>query len=306
MELQKGDRVKNRKILDWGLGQILDSLGRDNYEIFFVNVGVKEVKATVADLVKITGKEAQHPLLDNLCLPGQNKKSEYKTFQEKVSFFLRIFPKGFYDDRYLEQERDYKVEAHKLMLSLLDEKQLSKKIEADKYDEICKDALRVVNKTNLIFPNEKMALKDGLQNPENRRQFAMSLHGLLYRNGEMSKRFQEFAACLESLNASKWTIQTYFPFIAFPDEHMFMKPTVTQLAADAFAFELNYKSDLNWNSYESLLKLSRYVSAELARYEEYLRPRDMIDVQSFMWCSAPGKKSQGIHAQRNTQTLGDD
>ena len=294
MELQKGDRVRNLKTPDWGIGKILESPAPNKYIVFFVNAGEKTLDATIADLIRITGKEAEHPLLDNLRLPGQNKTAEFKTFHEKVTFFLRIFPKGFYDDKYLKQERDYKVEAHKLMLSLLDEKQLAKKIEADNYDEICKDALRVVNKTNLIFPNEKMALKDGLQNSENRRQFAMSLHNLLYRKDEMSLRFKEFAGCLESLNASKWTIQTYFPFIAFPDEHMFMKPSVTQLAADAFAFELNYKSDLNWNSYESLLKLSRYVSEELAKYEDYLKPRDMIDIQSFIWCSVPGKKSQGI------------
>lgn len=303
MELQKGDRVKNRKILDWGLGEILDPPEQNKYKIFFVNAGEKTVDATVADLVKITGKEAQHPLLDNLRLPGHNKTAEFKTFHEKVTLFLRIFPKGFYDDKYLKQERDYKVEAHTLMLSILDKKQSTKKIDAENYDEICKDALRVVNKTNLIFPNEKMALKDGLQNSENRRQFAMSLHGLLYRNGEMAERFKEFAGCLESLNASKWTIQTYFPFIAFPDEHMFMKPSVTQLAADAFAFELNYKSDLNWNSYESLLKLSRYVSEELAKYEDYLKPRDMIDIQSFIWCSVPGKKSQGIRKQEDSHGI---
>jgi hypothetical protein len=292
MQLQKGDRVKNRKISDWGLGEILDSPERNKYKIFFVNAGEKTVDATVADLVKITGKEAQHPLLDNLRLPGQNKKAEYKTFHEKVTLFLRIFPKGFYDDRYLEEERDYKVDANELMLSKLDKKQFAAMIKAGDSDEICKNALKVVDKTNLIFKNEKFALQDGLQNDEDKRQFATSLYELLYGRSAAPERFMHFARCLESINASKWTIQTYFPFIAFPDKHMFMKPTVTQLAADAFAFELNYKSDLNWNSYESLLKLSRYVSEELAKYEDYLKPRDMIDVQSFVWCSVPGKKSQ--------------
>jgi hypothetical protein len=290
MELQNGDRVRNLKTPDWGIGKILESPAPNRYIIFFVEAGEKTIDSTFADLVKITGKEAQHALLDNLRLPGKGKKAEYKTFRDKVTFFLRLFPKGFYDGKYLEQEREYKVEAHKLMLSLLNEKQLSKRIKADKYDEVCKDALRVVNRTNLIFPNEKMALKDGLQNAEGREQFAASLYELLYGKGEDAARFMAFARCLESLNVSKWTIQTYFPFIAFPDEHMFMKPSVTQLAADDFAFQLNYKSHLNWNSYESLLKLSRYVSEELAKYEDYLKPRDMIDVQSFVWCSAPGKR----------------
>jgi hypothetical protein len=119
MELQNGDRVRNLKTPDWGIGKILESPAPNRYIIFFVEAGEKTIDSTFADLVKITGKEAQHALLDNLRLPGKGKKAEYKTFRDKVTFFLRLFPKGFYDGKYLEQEREYKVEAHKLMLSLL-------------------------------------------------------------------------------------------------------------------------------------------------------------------------------------------
>jgi hypothetical protein len=289
MEFEKGDRVRNRKAADWGMGQISKSLGENKYRIFFVNTGEKTINTTGADLVKLTGKEAEHPLLDNLHLPGDNKKAEFKTFHQKITLFLRLFPKGFYDEEYLKDERGYKVEAHEFMLSILDEKQMTEKIRAKNWDDICKDALKVVNKTNLVFPNEKMALKDGLENSENRVLFADTLYHLLYGKEDFSRRFAKFASCIESINASKWTIQTYFPHITFPDEHMFMKPSVTKLAADAFAFELNYKSDLNWKSYESLLKFSRYVRDELSNYEEYLKPRDMIDIQSFIWCDVPGK-----------------
>lgn len=289
MQFQNGDRVRNLKTPDWGIGEILEASGTNKYKIFFVNAGEKTVNTTIAELDMIKGKEADHPLLDNLRLPGKNKKTEFKTFQQKVDLFLRLFPKGFYDDAYMKKEREYKVAAHELMLSLLDRETMSGKIQARQYDEICWDALKVVNKTNLIFPNEKMALKDGLQSDENRNQFAEALYVLLYGEGDISERFMGFATCIEAINASKWTIQTYFPFITFPDDYMFMKPTVTQEAADAFAFELNYKSELNWLSYETLMKFSRYVGNELATYEDYLRPRDMIDIQGFIWCSVPGK-----------------
>jgi len=289
MQFEKGERVKNRKMADWGVGEILESFARQKYRVFFVNAGEKTIDSTVADLIRLTGKDAQHPLLDNLRLPGFKKKAQFKTFHQKVDLFLQLFPKGFYDDEYLKDERGYKIEAHELMSSILGEMQMSEKIKAKNYDEICSGALRVVNKTNLIFPNEKMALKDGLQETENKKCFAETLNDLLYGKGEFSGRFRQFASCLESIDASKWTIQTYFPYITFPDEHMFMKPSVTQLAADAFAFELNYKSDLNWESYKTLLKFSRYVGDELSKYEDYLKPRDMIDIQSFIWCSVPGK-----------------
>ena len=68
-----------------------------------------------------------------------------------------------------------------------------------------------------------------------------------------------------------------------------MKPTVTKHTPAVFAFELNYKSEINWNSYERLLAFANYVSQELSKLDDYLHPRDMIDVQGFIWCSAPGK-----------------
>lgn len=68
-----------------------------------------------------------------------------------------------------------------------------------------------------------------------------------------------------------------------------MKPSVTQYAAEAFAFELHYRSEINWHSYERLLLFARYVSDGLSKRGEYLKPRDMIDTQTFIRTTAPGK-----------------
>jgi hypothetical protein len=203
--------------------------------------------------------------------------------------FSQIFPKGFYDDEYLKHERAYKVEAHKLITDLLNKSAFTDLIERGDHEEVCLHALKVVNKTNLIFPNEKMALKDGLKTAENKKLFSNALFGLLHGTDELSKRFECFATILEKINAAKWTTQTYFLFLAFPERYMFMKPSVTQYAADAFAFELHYRSEINWNSYERLLLFSQYVTDELTGISDYLKPRDMIDTQSFIWSSVPGK-----------------
>lgn len=63
---------------------------------------------------------------------------------------------------------------------------------------------------------------------------------------------------------------------------MFVKPTVTQNAAAVSGFEINYKSQLNWVTYKQVLAFSQYLHRELSE----LKPRDLIDVQSFMWCIA--------------------
>jgi len=143
--------------------------------------------------------------------------------------------------------------------------------------------LRVVNATNLIFPNEKMALKDGLESKQSSKRFAEELCDLLAQPELDETRFMRFAAVLQDIGAGKWTIASYFPYLVFPEAHMFVKPTVTQKTAELSAFDLNYKPELNWLTYERVLEFSRRLRNDL----KDLKPRDMIDVQSFMWCIAP-------------------
>ena len=292
MNLKIGDRVINKKAPQWGLGQIVEFKGL-YCKIFFVNFedGYATFKKDTLDIMeKVEGKDTDHPLLNNLKLPDKDlETTKYRLISDLILQFLKIFPNGFYDEKYLDQERNYKIEAHELMTDLLDELSFGKLIKTSDYEKICVNALKVVNKTNLIFPNEKMALKDGLKSSDNKKEFSISLFDILYGKSDLSERFENYAKTLSNINASKWTIQTYFLFITFPQKYIFMKPSVTQYAAAAFAFELNYKSEINWRSYETLLMFSSYVSKEISKINENLKPRDMIDVQSFIWSSVAGK-----------------
>ena len=58
---------------------------------------------------------------------------------------------------------------------------------------------------------------------------------------------------------------------------------MTQNAADILNFEINYKSKLNWVTYDSVQNLAKYLRECLGE----MKPRDMIDVQTFMWCIDP-------------------
>lgn len=113
-------------------------------------------------------------------------------------------------------------------------------LSSNEHDEIVRRALKVVGSTNLIFPNEKMALKDGLTEPAAQKELAVALYGLLYGAENIEDRFQAFAAVLEDINAAKWTTASYFLFVVYPEKYMFVKPTITQHAAKLCAFELNY------------------------------------------------------------------
>jgi hypothetical protein len=76
-----------------------------------------------------------------------------------------------------------------------------------------------------------------------------------------------------------WPLVTVFGFIAQPGAHIFLKPTVTRAAASEYGFEFRYESRPSWDTYASLLEFAAAVRRDLRD----LRPRDMIDIQSFLW-----------------------
>lgn len=282
-----GDKVRHPKMPDWGLGKVMEVTSDGKARIFFIHAGEKTILLSHVDFEKVEGEEAAHPILDNPSFFERATVKGHRSLPDARLDFLKLFPDGFEDSGYLNEERNYKVAARELLLELLNEQAFQGLLDNGDFDEIVRRALQVANKTNLIFPNEKMGLKDGLKTSEHIQLFAERLFDLLYGNDEFRKRFELFAECLEEIEAAKWTTMTYFTFLAFPEEHMFLKPEVTKHAAALTKAELNYKSDLNWLTYSCLLDFARYLKDELVAME--MNPRDMIDVQSFMWCITPGK-----------------
>jgi hypothetical protein len=76
-----------------------------------------------------------------------------------------------------------------------------------------------------------------------------------------------------------WPLATVFGFLAQPKRHVFYKPMVTRRAAAAYGHDLPYASRPSWEGYAALLDFVQRVEADIAD----LRPRDRIDVQSFLW-----------------------
>jgi hypothetical protein len=54
---------------------------------------------------------------------------------------------------------------------------------------------------------------------------------------------------------------------------------VTKRAAEAYGVDFVYRSRPNWETYESLLAFA----ARVGRDVRDLRPKDMIDIQGFIW-----------------------
>lgn len=200
--------------------------------------------------------------------------------------FLRYFPGGFRDETYLEWERDYKWQTHQRWNQSLGEKEFRRLLRAHAYSEIAARAVRVEQQSrhSMIFSFEKMALRDAVKSPAGARAFARGLGDFLNGRGELEKRFERWCEVVDSLPRKQtrvltWPLVTVFGFIAQPEQHFFLKPLVTKRAAERYGFPLVYRSRPNWETYASLLDLAAQVRRDLRD----LRPRDMIDLQSFLW-----------------------
>jgi hypothetical protein len=198
--------------------------------------------------------------------------------------FLYYFPAGFRDETYVDWERDYKWEAHMRWEDQLERATFRRLIRDGEYVEVAARAVRIESRTNLLFSFEKMALRDAVKTPAAAKTFATGLYDYLHGPGELRKKFERWIDVIEALPRRQtrvltWPMVTVFGFLALPEEHIYLKPTVTRLAAQKYAFDFRYASRPNWNTYASLLDFA----ATIRRDQRDLRPRDMIDLQSFMW-----------------------
>lgn len=198
--------------------------------------------------------------------------------------FLRHFPGGFYGEKYVSWERDYKWEAHKKWRVELDPDTFADLLKRGEYAEAAQRAVRIEGRTNLLFSFEKMALRDAIRPPEGAETFAKGLYDFLHGDGGDREKFERWIEAIGALPRKQtrvltWPLVTVFGFLGQPKKHIFLKPNVTRYAAEAYGYNFEYTSKPNWETYESILGFAKKVSRDQAD----LKPRDMIDLQSFIW-----------------------
>ena len=200
--------------------------------------------------------------------------------------FLRFFPKGFRDETYLSWEREYKWETHQRWEEALNRSEFRRLLERREYAEIAARAIRTEQRSrhSMIFSFEKMALRDAVRTTDGARAFATGLYDFLHGSGSNEGKFVAWCETVASLPRKQtrvltWPLVTVFGFIAQPDRHLFLKPNVTKIAAQKYGFDFHYESKPNWRTYASLLEFAETIRRDLRD----LKPRDMIDLQSFIW-----------------------
>jgi len=198
--------------------------------------------------------------------------------------FLRIFPGGFRDETYLDWERGYKWDAHREWEDHLGAAKFRALLRERQFADIAARAVKIESGRSLLFSFEKMALRDAVKMPGGAETFATGLYEFLHGAGSPEARFGRWCETVAALPRRQtrvltWPLVTVFGFIAQPDRHIFLKPNTTREAARKCGFDFHYVPRPNWKTYADYLDFA----GETRRAIRDLRPRDMIDIQSFLW-----------------------
>jgi len=297
-----GMTVEHPKRPQWGPGRILDING-EKLVVYFRDLpetkagdAVKTINPAVVPL-RVAESQAD-PQLDNLPAYKNGRfaaKKRRMTFEQALEFFRGQFPLLFKDPGYLSdptiQERSYKIEAGDLFNQTLGREEIERLLASEEFEELRQRASKVLGKLNLLSTFERLALEDGLKSGAAARGFFQALMGVLEAETVSQDSYGRLIGAVERLPVKRsrtatWPILTLFPFIAQPERHMFLKPDSVKRFADHIAFDLQYRTALNWTTYSKLIEMSGWLFERLKPYGA----RDSIDVQSFIWVvSGPQK-----------------
>ncbi|HSG24162.1 MAG TPA: DUF3553 domain-containing protein [Azonexus sp.] len=278
--LTAGDRVMHPNQKEWGIGKVL-SATPDNLDVFFVGAGHKRLSRSFIKLEKTEGAASKHRLLDNLIGASEISSDDFVTIPMAIERFMATYPDGFETPSFIKATREANMRGHKFCAHLLSQEEISRLIEEGCFGAVCERAQHVESSTNLLTKSERKAFHDALELPACQKLFAVALADLLYGTESEEARFKHFLRTLGILQLNKWPFATAFSFIRHPQQHAFIKPSAIQKGAKALCWRINYKPEPNWKTYDAVLRLYSYVRTNLL--EEGMMPRDLIDVQSFIW-----------------------
>lgn len=203
------------------------------------------------------------------------------------------------DPNFLNDERHYKVEASFMAQDSLSRTTMDTLLRQGRAEELLKSIKTIFrSKTNLPSPQEKTVI--GNISTGQAEEFSRALYNFLYGETSWNERLAQFANLFHTITGQKasWPQLTLFPFLVFPQKHIFLKPEAMIKAAQVLGYGWDYKPSPDLNTYLQFQKLAHH----LVRALHSLGARDMIDVQSFLWVIAgaahnywrivPGKGAQ--------------
>jgi len=304
---KKGQFIINPKKMEWGIGIVTEDQRGEKLKVFFEHeCAIKTLGLKVVQPEKVSDPGSAKLFLENALVDEEiASKSDRQPFPAILMKFLENFPEGFQGKMLTHFELEYKWKAHEYCKEELNQEIWKSSLENEDYETLSAKIKRLYSKTGLLASFEMMDVGDAFKEPEGQKQLCNAFYNLLYGDDPIQKRFNDTVKIFALYKMDKWPTISYPLFIRFPKEYMFVKPNMTKEAAANRGFNIQYSSQPSWGAYKRILDFSQDLFNRLSESDnKFLHPRDMIDIQSFMWCTyakswtkthiTEGKKELGI------------
>ena len=273
---------------DWGLG-VVTAEDATNLDILFEGIGYRKLAKSFQGLVDVAeddvptdhGLRSQKawPQIDRDGQRTQARRDLPKRFDGFLQEFLAQYPEGLLAKSCDEKERDAKVEACAFAQAELTVAALDELFASGGHAEIIQRTLRVLTKASMAFPNELTKFRDV---PEASQKGVAERIVKLVKAGERTpEALEALATALGPHGAAKWPVVSLIPFLLDPVRWPFVKPTFVERAAKATGLDVEYDARPNARTYSLVCDLYRDVAGALKARD--VPPRDLIDVQTFLW-----------------------
>ena len=205
-------------------------------------------------------------------------------FPQQVALFKAQYPGGFQDPDYLVAERGVgddrlKDAAITRAMDVLSQDTLGELMEEGNYTAVLDSAAACLEGT--AGTTQRAEITRFRTMPESAHEnFARALYELLYGDGPLARRFDEYVLAMRIDGGASWPAATWLAAAALPTEHVFVKPTYFKKQALVLELELNYDSSPNGATYEQFMRAA--VRCQERLIAAGLKPRDLIDVSAFI------------------------
>jgi len=285
---KKGQFLVNPKKMQWGVGIVTEDLRGDKLKVFFEHeCTIKTLGLKIVQPEEISDPGSAKLFLENALVDEEvAAKADRQPFPATLKKFLENFPEGFQGKMLTHFELEYKWKAHEYCKEELSQEIWKTSLENEDYESLSVKIKRLYSKSNLLASFEMMDVGDAFKEPKGQKQLCIAFYNLLYGDAPIQERFNDTVKIFTLYKMDKWTTISYPLFIRFPKKYIFVKPMMTKEAAENRGFDIQYSSQVSWGAYKRILDFSFDLFKRLSESDnEFLHPRDMIDIQSFMWCT---------------------
>lgn len=212
------------------------------------------------------------------------------TFDQQISLFTELYPKGFQDPQWIEDKRGtpegsslkrHREPAIEAAQEVLDPSRASGLIEEGRHAELAESIFDVMAGTNLVPLKHVKALR-GLAEEETT-QYTEVAFNLVHGDEPFDDRFRVYLKTLARFLGGRpsWRAATALAALIHPQEQVAVRRSAFARQAGSIAPMGKYTRKPKVDSYRSYRRVAVGVRQRLegAGHE----PRDLLDVHDFIW-----------------------